>query len=279
MPKSACNYSPTYSKCVRSNQKGICSDNCFFWHNIACCKVSLESYNRLSNCNEYWLCIPCLSKILPFITCNDDDFNTAVSLNDQPLIKVNCSARVKFLRSKLCNISKNAFDLMCSLYDKEESDKFLPYKNCNYQINEFSKECTNLECNSKLSCLFLNRCSIVKNYDDFSALVQMSTCKWDFIALAETWLQDSLAHMYNMPGYKLHTRQRQNGAGGGLCMYINEAYESNVILCAFKYDCFEHLEQMISSHNLPTKIKISNIYRPPHGFILKFLDEFSQYLD
>ena len=107
----------------------------------------------------------------------------------------------------------------------------------------------------------------------------MNTCKWDFIALAETRLQGSLAHMCNMPGYKLHIRQRQNGVGGGLCMYINEAYESDVIPCAFKYDCFEHLELIISSHNLPTKIIISNIYRPPHGSISKFLDEFSKYLD
>ena len=46
-------------KPVRKNQKGILCDKCEFWYHIKCINMAVDEYDRLSHCDDEWLCNRC----------------------------------------------------------------------------------------------------------------------------------------------------------------------------------------------------------------------------
>ena len=55
LPCSRCN------RAVRSNQRGICCDQCNRWFHIRCSNISTEDYTLLSSNSETWVCLSCTS--------------------------------------------------------------------------------------------------------------------------------------------------------------------------------------------------------------------------
>ena len=48
-----------YNRAVKSNQRGMCYDQCDRWFHVECTNISCDEYTRLSNSSESWVCAAC----------------------------------------------------------------------------------------------------------------------------------------------------------------------------------------------------------------------------
>ena len=75
-PKHPCGFC---SRSVRSNQRGILCEVCYFWYHTKCIDMPVSEYNRLSLCDEAWCCSSCLKAALPFSDCSLNSSSISVS--------------------------------------------------------------------------------------------------------------------------------------------------------------------------------------------------------
>ena len=47
------------NRAVKSNQRGLCCDQCDRWFHAECANISCDEYTRLSNSSESWVCAAC----------------------------------------------------------------------------------------------------------------------------------------------------------------------------------------------------------------------------
>ena len=79
---------------------------------------------------------------------------------------------------------------------------------------------------AEFSILHLNIRSIKKNFENFKLFLSSFSFDYSIICLSETWLDDSFLEsqsLYELPNYKSVHQVRNNGKGGGVSIYINEA--------------------------------------------------------
>ncbi|PKU43819.1 nipped-b-like protein [Limosa lapponica baueri] len=76
---------------------------------------------------------------------------------------------------------------------------------------------------AQLKCIYTNVHSMRNKQEELEATVQLEN--YDVIIIIETWWDDS--HNWNavMDGYKLFRRDRQGRRGGGVALYIREAFD------------------------------------------------------
>ncbi len=159
--------------------------------------------------------------------------------------------------------------------DLEQSDVDVS-KFCNfYDTAELNENSVELGIGKQLSCMHINCRSMVANFDSLVMLINALAFSFDIIVVTESWLQDSTSHLYNISGYKLFCKQRHHGTGGGICIYVRDVYDGNIIPCSINFNSFEHLDVQITSAHWKTKCMISAIYRQPNNFVKQFLDELS----
>ena len=73
--------------------------------------------------------------------------------------------------------------------------------------------------------LHLNIQSLPKKIEELKILINnlgKAEIRLDFILLCETFLADSSAKLYNLPGYSLIYSNRQHSLRGGVAIYIRE---------------------------------------------------------
>ncbi len=74
------------------------------------------------------------------------------------------------------------------------------------------------------STLHLNICSLLKNNDQFIHFLTALRHEFSIIALAEIWLYDEIAELYNMSQYT-STFSNRKGRVGGFAIYVHNQYQ------------------------------------------------------
>ncbi|KAK4822208.1 hypothetical protein QYF61_011849 [Mycteria americana] len=69
---------------------------------------------------------------------------------------------------------------------------------------------------AQLKCIYTNACSMGKKQEELEAIVQQEN--YDFVAITETWWDDSHDWSAAMDGYKLFRRDRQGRRGRGVAL-------------------------------------------------------------
>jgi hypothetical protein len=145
----------------------------------------------------------------------------------------------------------------------------------NCSIHEFNSKV--VKSNNKILIFQVNCRSLQKNFSKLKALVNNSVSKPDIMCLSETWLDVSLADLYQLDGYSLVLEPRKKGKGGGVGIYISNklSYTTNrSILLKRQIASFECLVVEFNSI-LTNSLMIACVYRPPSSSISDFHDEFS----
>ena len=119
----------------------------------------------------------------------------------------------------------------------------------------------------------LNIRSIRKNLSAFEILLNSLHHGFSLIGITETWLKDEDCDLYNIPGYKMVERHRQNRSGGGIAIFIKDCFEFTIRsdLCTFN----EYMESIFIEisgdlFNSKRNIIVGVIYRIPNTNMTDF---------
>jgi hypothetical protein len=141
-----------------------------------------------------------------------------------------------------------------------------PYENIDIKCRYFNVDETIKHLKSKkgLSILSWNIWSLKKKFNqfkDFINIFNLEGCFFDIIALQEVWCIKN-SDFFNIEGYNLIYKSRQQTEGGGVCFYINKQipYKELKKLSTFEEKLFESitLELDIGKKD---KLIVSNVYR------------------
>ena len=112
--------------------------------------------------------------------------------------------------------------------------------------------------------LLLNARSLLPKLDELRALLSVNTV--DMVVVTETWFSDAFDDCsVSINGYNLFRRDRRNGRGGGVCIYISEILRANR-RTDLDNDNFECLWLWLRPARLPRPfcgIAVCALYHPP----------------
>ena len=170
-----------YGKNVHDKDKAVQCDLCELWIHIKC--------NRyLQNCNKSWYCIDCYSAIFPFNSLSSNKTFLACCTNADSNITQWKDLENDHKRSLSLKPSLN-LELLVNQFSNatpEISNDPENISSCKYCDLE---EMYNIEIphkNKSLSLLYINACSLIKNFDDLQHLLSCTKTKLDIIARSET---------------------------------------------------------------------------------------------
>jgi hypothetical protein len=107
--------------------------------------------------------------------------------------------------------------------------------------------------------MYTNIASLMAKFNDFS--MEIANSKPNIIALTETWLNSDISNnMIGLNNYKLFRKDRINGRGGGVCIYVNEnliKFSSN--LFSFVIACVYRPPLNASSNSIENDPKLINV--------------------
>ena len=124
--------------------------------------------------------------------------------------------------------------------------------------------------------LYCNAYSLLNKLDELTSFA--FDCKPDFIAVCETWGNDSLTDsFFSIPGYELCTRRDRNdtteGIDGGLIIYAKKYLADNVTeVISDKLDRFEQVSAIRIGLDGQPEITLVLLYRPHHIYDNKVVD-------
>ena len=159
--------------------------------------------------------------------------------------------------------------------DNENDDSFETYHQSNYyDIDSLVKSLQKDD--QKFHTLSLNIESLKSKFSQllvFLGSLLEQKCQIDAIFLQETWLtekqcKENALKIYNIPGYHAIPFGRKCGRKGGLLIYLRECYSYTPRDLYTTSNQWEGLFiDVTQKHNvnLPNKITLANIYRPPRG--------------
>jgi hypothetical protein len=140
-------------------------------------------------------------------------------------------------------------------------------KNCKYYYsNTLYDEIKPKMANADLSVLHLNIRSLPKIVDILIPTIHASGLNFNIIALSETWLKDTNADCYGIPGYAHEYLTRGDKTGGGVSLFINENWTYTIRNdLNFNDNNIEMLWVEINkdSANTPTNLIFGTMYRRP----------------
>lgn len=112
--------------------------------------------------------------------------------------------------------------------------------------------------------LHMNVRSIANTYDDLQAYLESLNYKFSVIGITETWLNKDNENKYPLLHYSFFGKTRKNKQGGGVGLYVNQAYQ-------FKRrdDLAINVEEVIESQFIeltgkPSNMIVGIIYRLPN---------------
>ena len=123
---------------------------------------------------------------------------------------------------------------------------------------------------TKKSCfrvLSTNIQSINYKFNELEAFIEelsSNNFKFNVICLQETWtLENDDLSQFSLHGYDCIAQGKTCSKSGGLIVYVDNNYRSEVTLKLNMYEHWEGLIVQINGGNLSKSITIGNIYRPP----------------
>ena len=121
----------------------------------------------------------------------------------------------------------------------------------------------------------LNIRSIPKSLDKL--LIEFDMLKIDIFCVSETWLNEHIYQLYNMPNFELFSVHRTNKRGGGVAIYVRDFFCATVVgdLCMTS----SVIEAVFIEFKWgSTKYLFGNLYRPPASNCIQFLEELNEIL-
>ena len=130
-------------------------------------------------------------------------------------------------------------------------------------------------------CAHWNVQSICNKMEDLTLLLCGSTNSMDFVAITETWLNDSYNDAWtSIPGFNCERRDRNSSQrGGGIVVYLNENFPYSRML---DYESISpHLECIWIELKVPCidSIKICTAYRSPSLSVSSWTNDFEDMLE
>ena len=114
------------------------------------------------------------------------------------------------------------------------------------------------------SVLLSNTMSLTPKIDEVAFTMKNHRC--DIAAITETWLKESIPDtIVNIEGYQLLRRDRKHKGHGGVCLYIGNHIQCEILSCLYNEDR-EVLWAMLRPKRLPrgnSCIIIGVVYHPP----------------
>ena len=229
----------------------------------------------------HWWCIICLKNALPFCAIDDDEFRDVVY----------CQQYERILDfSQLDKLVFNPFELndkyelpMCDLDPDIQffSDpRFSNNNNCDYHTQDTFNRCLvdrNSSLRNGLSIYLHNIKSICKHYTELQTMLNGLSFEFDVIGITETWLSESSADLYSIPGYQdPHHSYRTARKGGGVSLYVKENIQFTVrndiaVNDGSTENIFIEIDKGV--YNTSKDVLIGLIYRPPNTSMLNFNKE------
>ena len=147
-----------------------------------------------------------------------------------------------------------------------------------YDLDEFDNIMKELNTENNLSILNINARSLVKHFNEFTAILSDLTSSFDVITVEETWLSDILKPLVTLNGYTLVTKHKSKcKEGGGLGIYVKEGIdfkERKDLSCPKKIEVmFDYLFIEILQNSPLKNTIIGVIYRPPGGDTINALTD------
>ena len=147
-----------------------------------------------------------------------------------------------------------------------------------YDLDEFDNIMKELNTENNLSILNINARSLVKHFNEFTAILSDLTSSFDVITVEETWLSDILKPLVTLNGYTLVTKHKSKcKEGGGLGIYVKEGIdfkERKDLSCPKKFEVmFDYLFIEILQNSPLKNTIIGVIYRPPGGDTINTLTD------
>lgn len=178
------------------------------------------------------------------------------------------------------------------LLNEDNSLDFL--HNNSHELCDSIKE-NNIHCQFYSEKTFVENFSSLNNFLSISLNVQslsakfQSLCNWismlnvnniypDIISMQEVWAIQS--HFFDIQGYKLFTRLRESGRGGGVGMYVKNCYNVTELSSTdiFVDKVFESKALSIDIQQ-SKKIIVVSLYRPPSSPFDEFVSYFVELLE
>lgn len=272
------------SRKVLSHSRKIFCSSCKNYVHKNCLPDPQSFDNAKSDVN--WMCSKCLENHFPFNHFDDD--NEFLSAVDS--FSTRSKLSIPTLRDKIFNVFElNELDNSSAIDDIDPDVQFfndnrflMNISNCSYYtqssfINKFSKVKENY---LNFSILNFNIRSMKKNLKDFKLYMSDLELKPSIIAFTETWLKDSTATLYGIPGYNIESLYRKRKKGGGVSLLVKNGieYKKRDDLSCFTPNIEALFIEIINSYDKSARHIIVGVIYRLHTDMNSFLTEFNHTL-
>jgi hypothetical protein len=228
-----------------------------------------------------WICKICISDAMPFMHLDTiDDYREA-------LLYFFHDTNIDFneLNEKVFNPFEINDDRDENLFDVDPDYQYFAdtqFSNnlkCDYASEDyFISNMSNIASDSLFSIYHHNIRTLPKNFTDFSLFLTSLPHKLDVVGLTETWLTPANFDLYDIDGYKVISKVRDKGRGGGVSLYINDSLSFDLrtdlhIAPELAENIFIEIDK--TSVSCDKNIIVGLIYKPPNKNIDDFNNELS----
>ena len=139
-----------------------------------------------------------------------------------------------------------------------------------YDLDEFNNVMNVHNTENNLSVLNVNARSLIKHFNEFSAILSDLPSSPDIITVEETWLSESLEPLVQLKGYSFIAKHKHKcKEGGGIGIYIKneiEYTERDDLTSPNEFEeCFNYMFIEINQKDPLKNILVGVFYRPPGG--------------
>lgn len=251
------------TKVVKKNHRAIQCDACNDWVHMKCASLSAQDYVKLGSSSESWFCICCLSQIFPFMSLDQTEFKDVVVSNF-----------VNYVSPTLLNVNvKNFFK-----DDILEDDPIINLvSECKYY--DITELASLAQLKDNIACIHINVRSVAANFEAVSDMFESLNNAFDFIILTEAWIDNSNSNLYSLPNYTSFSFPRCNKKGGGIIIFIKNAYLAQACPSEIAVSSFEYGIVRARNKFNGDIFVICGIYKPPNSNLVDFVEEFGSFCD
>ena len=151
-------------------------------------------------------------------------------------------------------------------FDGDESSPI--EKSYYYDLDEFKDIMNANNGSTNLSVLNLNARSLVKHFNEFSAILEDLPSPFDLITVEETWLSKPLEPLVQLNGYSFISKHKNKcKEGGGIGIYIKDGInftERNDLMCPKELEnLFDYIFIEVQQSAPLKNVLVGVLYRPP----------------
>ena len=257
------------NKPVRHNQNGIFCDSCLNCIHAKCANLTKCEVNKLGASIDAWYCSLCLSDMFVFGHLNDDDFAATIA-GDNNISQI----FQPFNTSETLLLDSEDIDPDTNFYNEYllNDSKYMTVYDLSLNRSRQLENCTT---GCKFSMLHVNARSLNKNFNSLLFLLNQLKLYIPAIAVSEIWTTHETENLFNIPGYNMVCKSREQGTGGGVALYIADDIE----FCSRNDLCSSEIPESVFVELTKCDIILGCVYKPPNANVDCFVSSFDILLD